>query len=341
MALGDPVLGDGEVARGRVSWPDDVQAVMSGDLTAGAAYLTTAGGAVLTGVAPCGSSDPKAGTVGYTTSLGFSKKLHHIVRNPRVALAYHSREHGFASSSQFVLVQGTASVELLPSRERLDAFMPSVKRFMGELKRGRLWDPLLHAYYYERVFVDIAVERVVVWPDLTAGGKPAVYGSPLPGPPESQSAPRKGTAPRIDIAKAVRQVSSLPHRLVAYRGSDGYPVVAPIEFGGHDKSGFHLIAAHGLLPTGARRAGVLAHSYRPQLIGLSTRSFTGWLRVSDDGTAVYAPHTSVGYTAPPKKRPLLVINGVMATLGLWRAQRSGTARELERLAVLHADETPR
>jgi hypothetical protein len=284
-------------------WPGDVDAVLGGDLTAAAAYVTPAGGAVVTGVAPCGMRDRERGTVGYTTSLGFGRKLGHILRDPHVALAYHSREHGFASSSHFVSVQGTASVDLTPSRQRLESFVPVAERFLGEVQRGLVWDRLLRAYYYERVFIDIAVERVVVWPDLAGWGEAVVYGS------------------------------SLPHRVLAYRGSDGFPVVVPIEFAGHDRTGFRLIAASGLLPAGGRRAGLLAHAYHAQLIGLSTRSFTGWLEVASDGAARYAPHTSVGFFAPPNKRMLLVANGLLAAFGIWRARRHGTAAELERLAA--------
>jgi hypothetical protein len=314
-----------------VIWSDAIDAVMAGDLTAAAAYVTPAGGTVVTGVAPCGMRDRGGGTVGFTTSLGFAKKLERIVTDPHVALAYHSREHGFASSSEFVLVQGTAAVDLAPSRDRLEAFQPSALRFLGDVKQGPVWDRLLHAYYYERVFVDIAAERVVAWPDLAAGGAATVHGSPLPAMPDPQAAPKNGTAPRVEMGKAAGQVSSLPHRVLAYRGSDGFPVVVPVEFAGHDASGFRLITAPGLLPPGGRRAGLLAHAYRPQLIGLATRSFTGWLDVSADGTVLYAPHTSVGFAAPPNKHALLIVNGLLAHAGLWRARRHGTARHLEEL----------
>jgi hypothetical protein len=107
-----------------VEWPGEVDAVMAGDLTAAAAFITPAGGAVVTGVAPCGLNRRHDGMVGFTSSLGFGKKLERIVRDPRVALAYHSREHGFTESPRFVLVQGSATVDLQPSRERLDAFAP-------------------------------------------------------------------------------------------------------------------------------------------------------------------------------------------------------------------------
>jgi hypothetical protein len=89
-----------------VPWPDDVDAVLAGDMTAALAYLTPAGGAVVTAVAPVGMRDREHGTVTFTTSLGFGKKLQRIERDPCVALAYHAREHGFARGDAFVLVLG-------------------------------------------------------------------------------------------------------------------------------------------------------------------------------------------------------------------------------------------
>ena len=91
--------------------------------------------------------------------------------------------------------------------------------------------------------------------------------------------------------------------------------------------------ASGDLPPGRRRAGLLAHGYRPQLVGLSTRIFTGWLDVTSDGAAVYAPHTSKGFIAPPSKTLLLVSNGLFAKFGMWQAQRQQTAERLEQLTA--------
>jgi hypothetical protein len=52
--------------------------------------------------------------LGFTISLAFGKKLERIIRNPRVAVAYHAREHGLSTSQAIVLAQGTASVDLKP-----------------------------------------------------------------------------------------------------------------------------------------------------------------------------------------------------------------------------------
>src|SRR5829696_9948389 len=91
-------------------------------MTAALAYATPAGGAVVLAVAPVGLRDRERGRVGFTTSLGFSKKLDRIRHEPRVALAYHAREHGRSDRPEFVLVQGRAELVAEPSagdRERM------------------------------------------------------------------------------------------------------------------------------------------------------------------------------------------------------------------------------
>jgi hypothetical protein len=188
-------------------------------------------------------------------------------------------------------------------------------------------------YYAERVFVDVDVVRVVTWPDLGASGAPDVAGAGRPTPPRPQDPPKGGTGPRVDMARVAGRLSVLPHRLLAWRAADGFPVVVPVAVAGHDTSGFRLVAPAGLLPVGGRRAGLLAHSYRPQLVGLATRILTGWLDVAADGEAVYAPHTSKGFMAPPRKNLLLVSNGLMAKVGYWRSRRSGAADRLGALAA--------
>jgi hypothetical protein len=322
----------------RVRWSDDADEVIMGDLTAAAAYLTPAGGAVVTAVAPCGMRQRDTGVLGFTTSLGFGKKLQRIVADPHVALAFHAREHGFSASPAFVLAQGTASVDLQPSRERLEALTPQVERYLGKVARGPVWDRLLREYYGERVIVHIAVRRLAVWPDLGASGAMEVTGAPWPGCADPQPPPKNGTGPRVDVAKAAGRIATLPHRVLAYRGADGFPVIVPVQIAGHDGTGLRLVVAPGLLPAGGRRAGLLAHAYRPQLVGLSTRIYTGWLQVSRDG-AVYAPHTSKGFAAPPSKNTLLVLNGLLAKFGLWQARRHHTPEQLQRLATEQAADT--
>jgi hypothetical protein len=308
-----------------VQWPDAVDEVIGGDLTAALAYVTPAGGAVVTAVAPIGLRDREGGTVSFTTSLGFGRKLERIERDPRVALAYHAREHGHSSNPRYVLVQGSASVVKQPDPEYLELIGRQATPFMGPPRRGLFWDRWLSAYYADRVPVHVQVERIVSWPDLRCEGEPEVHGTPptSDGPPAPQKPPAKGTGPRLDAARAGSAASKLPHQLVAFRGSDGHPLVVPVRVTGADAGAIRLEAAPGLLPPGGRRAGMLAHDYRAKLIGLAARQHTGWLEVDGD-RALYAPHTGSSFRAPANKTLLLLGNGYLARKGLREAQKRGT-----------------
>jgi len=301
-----------------VTWSDAADEIIGADLTAGVAYVTPAGGAVVTAVAPIGLRDRDAGTVTFTTSLGFGRKLDRLRQEPRMALAYHARDHGFSDRPEFVLVQGRATIVEEPDRAYLETVVqPAAERFLGPPRRGVFWDRWLSAYYGDRVPVHLDVERVVVWPDLRCAGEPEVFGAPLPAesaPP--QAPPKKGAGPRVEVDAAQRKLAALPHGLLAHVQADGYPAVLPVKIGAPGAAGITLNAADRVLPPGGRRAGLLAHDYRPKLIGLAARQHTGWLQ---DG--VYAPHTESGFKAPANKTLLLLGNGYLARRGLKRARR--------------------
>jgi hypothetical protein len=67
------------------------------------------------------------------------------------------------------------------------------------------------------------------------------------------------------------------------------------------------------LPFGGRRAGLLANSFGPQVVGLSQSLYTGW--VTRDDVVRYAPHTSRRLTVPPNRASMLLVNGVLARFG--------------------------
>jgi hypothetical protein len=293
-----------------MAWSDEIDAIIDGDLTAGLAYVTPAGGVVITAVAPIGLHDRAAGTVGFTTSLGFGKKLERIKRNPKVALVYHAREHGFADSDLYVLVQGIARPATDPDREYLDTvILPHAERFMGPPKRGFFWDRWLQAYYADRVPVTVDVERVLTWP-----------GDDLVSAPPPQSPPKNGTGPRVEPLKM-----DLPHRLLGWTGTNGFPEVVPVDARTAADGWIEVQSAAGL-PSGGRRAGLLAHAYNAQLIGLEARQHTGWLESQDGSRGRYAPHTVSKFKAPANKTVLLLANGFLARRGLKKARRAAAAR---------------
>src|SRR3954471_21290258 len=240
-----------------VQWSDAIDEVLGGDLTAALSYMTPAGGAVVTAVAPIGLRAREAASVSFTPSLGFGRKLERIERDPRIALAYHAREHGQSQSPRYVLVQGSATVIREPDRDYLEFIGRQATPFMGPPARGPFWDRWLSAYYSDRVPVHVSVHRIVSWPGLRCEGEPEVHGAPLPDPPEPQRPPAKGTGPRLDSARAGKAMAKLPHQLVAFRGGDGYPVVLPVRVRDADTGAVRIESAPGLLPAGGRRAGML------------------------------------------------------------------------------------
>jgi hypothetical protein len=273
-------------------------------------------------VAPIGLRDRERGTLGFTTSLGSARSS--SASRPIRAWRWRSMrgEHGRAEARTYVLAQGTARVTEQPSDAMRELVRTQAAIYLGSPREGFFWDRWLRAYYVSRVPVDVTVARILTWPTLAAAGESqAVLGQPLaPAPVEPQRPPKGGTGPRIDGARAAKRLRATGHTLLGYAGADGRPVVVPVEIGADDESGIALTCATSL-PPGGRRAGLLGHSYRPQLIGLTTRQHTGWLEVGEDGGARYAPHTETGYQAPPNKMLLLLLNGALAKKGVRQAAR--------------------
>jgi hypothetical protein len=115
--------------------------------------------------------------------------------------------------------------------------------------------------------------------------------------------------------------------LLGHLGADGYPVLGPVEIAASDATGLELTGSPGVVPEGVRRAGLLGHDYRPKLIGLTARQYTGWLE-ADGNRGLYAPHSETGFVAPPNKTLLLFGNGLQAKLGVRRARKAGTLPKL-------------
>jgi len=299
-------------------WDDAIDRILEHDLIAALGYVTPAGGVVVAPVAPIGIRSRDEGSVGFTTSLGFGRKLDRLRADPRVALAYHTRQHGVRGSvtDEYVLVHGTARFDASPSRAQHDAIRAQATPYTGPALRGPFWDRWLAAYYSARVQVSIDVERIVTWRDLTCGGQPTIaYGAPQSGPPAPQSPPRKGTAPRIDLAKPAKRLKRVPYRLLGYRGADGYPMIVPVDVGDATQAGLRIGCA-AELPRGGRRAGLVGHSFRARAVGLECRQYTGWL---EDG--VFSPFTESGFVAPPNRTVLMLVNGFKAQRGLRRSRR--------------------
>jgi hypothetical protein len=307
------------------TWPAAVDEILAGDQAVAFAHVTPASGVVLTPLTNIGLRDPRAGAVSpVSSSVGMWKKLARIQANPRVAVAFHTRAHSFSERPEYVLVQGTASLTPPERRDWIERHLEGWERFAGPRQVGRLWERWLAVYHW-RVGVEIEVERIVAWPDLRCQGEPEVHGIASPErSPGPQAEPAKGTGPRVRHGRAARRAARLPHVLLAWVGSDGFPVVVPVDVRGAGDRGILLAAPQGLVPPGGRRAGLLAHSFARHTIGQHQRRHTGWLEAeSRAGRLVYAPHTESGYHLPASRFLFRLTSGFVTRRGLRGARAAG------------------
>jgi general stress protein 26 len=298
-----------------VSWSTELDGVLAGDQVVGVASITPARGVVIAPMTNFAVHDRQAGVVKVNSSVGASKKIERMRRNPHVAVAFHSRDHSTADGQQYVLVQGIATVS---------APVPDFPSTIGDRwddKDGAppsgLWGRWLRSYY-TRVPIEIAVERIISWPDLSAGGAPEAHGAPWPTSAASQAPPLGGTDARIDCARVARAVRSLPHLLLGWVADDGLPMVVPAQLLDADDGGVRLSTAGPVLPPGQRRAGLTAHSFSRHGQGEHgdhQRLLTGWVEVDSPYTATYRPHTSAGFRMPPSTSVYRLLVGFAARRG--------------------------
>src|SRR3954454_12049583 len=306
-------------------WPDNVDEILAGDQVVALAYTTAGNGVILTPLTNFGLRDREAGTLrAVNSSVAAWRKLDRIRTNPKIALAYHTRAHGFSDRPEYVLVQGTASLG-----DPVEGYPRSIEetweRFGGPVDAGPIWNWWMKVLDH-RVEIRLAVERVVVWPDLRCGGAPAIHGTPVRGEPAEQEPPAKGTGPRIRHGRAALRAGKLPNLLLGWVGADGFPLVVPVGVSGTRDEGIVLDVAPGLVPRGGRRAGLLAHSFARYTAGQHQRRHSGWLEAeAGERQVVYAPHTQHRYHMPSSMFVYRLSAGAGTRLWMRRARKAGIA----------------
>ena len=114
--------------------------ILDGDAVVILATVTAAGGVVLSPLSNFGLRDREAGVLrSVNASVATRKKLDPISANPSVAVAYHTRAHGFGNRPEYVLVQGTASLG-----RSVPDYPPTIRdvweRYAGQ-GTADVWDP--------------------------------------------------------------------------------------------------------------------------------------------------------------------------------------------------------
>ena len=207
-----------------------------------------------------------------------------------MALAYHAREHGAVDAPEYVLVQGRAEPVDGADARGPGAGAPPGRAVPRRRPQRAVLGPLA-ARVLHGAHPGLGARRSgsPSGPTWTAPGEPERYGLPEPATaPDPQRAPANGTGTAREHGARGQAARKTPHLLLGHLAADGYPTLGPVELGASDATGLELAAAPGVIPAGARRAGLLGHDYRPKLIGLTARQHTGWLEAGDD-RALYAP----------------------------------------------------
>ncbi|CAN5448687.1 hypothetical protein BH10ACT11_BH10ACT11_21450 [soil metagenome] len=301
-----------------LSWTDEIDEILGGDLAAAFAHLTPAKGVVVTPMAPLGLRDRKAGTVTVTTAIALHKKLAAVRRDPKVAVVYHAREHSLTDRPEFVVVQGRGLFPEQPDREWLESITPQWERFLGP-RAGGLAGAWMSNYYWVRVPIVIEVERIISLPSAFSDASATVHGSPRPPDPEPQTRPSKGVEPRVGTERVAADARRLPHSVLSWAGGDGYPAAAEIRVESVEPEGLRISAAPGLLPLGGRRAGLTSHLFEKRMHGQEQRIHTGWLEVDESG-GTYSPHTRGGYKLPASQPAFTLACGIV------RARKRGARK---------------
>jgi Pyridoxamine 5'-phosphate oxidase len=312
---------------GRAAWSDAIDEILEGDHVVALAYATPAKGVVILPVTNFGVRDRDALTVTVNSSVGVPKKLERIRQDPNVALAFHTRRHASHQRPEYVLLQGKATLSQ-PLGEYPMSMLERWQRFEPWADVSPLWR-WWQRVYGTRVGIEVAIERITVWPDLACHGEPTISGvAPLDGRPPSQRVPANGTGPRLNHRRAANRAARLPYVLLGWVDAGGFPCVAPVSIAGDDDDGILLDAPLSLVPPGARRAGLTAHEFGRNVISQVQRKHTGWLEVEpEQKRIVYAPHTSSNYRMPPSRFIYRLVTGGATRLGVPAARRAGLLPE--------------
>ncbi|WP_068021556.1 hypothetical protein [Nocardia mexicana] len=302
---------------------EEIDAILDGDFTVAVAQVTPLRGVVL---APVNSFGWDAGnrTFRFTSDLAAYKKLRRMERNPKVAIVFHTRDHGVAYGEGYIVVQGDASFSWHPDHDELADFYQRPGTALGpDDLGGPVWDRWLAPFWWDRVVVRVRAHRIIAFADRSCSRRTSVLGAVEPlGRPAPQAPPRKGAGPRVDVDRVVRELDSLPPRLLGWVGADGYPMVTPVQAVKSAADGLTLTTPAGLVPSGGRRAGLTGHAFTAGTLGQRQVTLTGWLE-SDGASVHYAPHTRLSYTVPASRLVWRTVVGTVTRVGLERARHEG------------------
>jgi hypothetical protein len=235
-----------------------------------------------------------ATSIDITTGVGYPKKADDAERHPQVALSFSDPTGSGIDGGIRVLVQGRAEVDesdLAANRERY-------RRESGE-KLPATKDMLppkfvegLFAWYFDRIYVKVTPERVLVWRDGDPAKAPEVHGAPV----ETAPAPAAQTEPEPGVWD--ERIDELGSRydsaVLGWVGAGGHPFAVRLPVAAERSSRTVRIGAKPAgVPVAPGLACLTAHAHAPDFTWQENFQVRGDL-VEADGGLELVPRKMVG-----------------------------------------------
>ncbi len=282
--------------------PSEIRTVFDRFITCEYVTVDAQGQAIAWPVTPYPAAD--GSTLDITTGIGYPKKADDAARHPQVAQLFSDPTGSGMTGTPCVLVQGTATIDdadLAANRERYRRESLEKLPATKELMPPKFVEGLL-GWYFDRLYVKLAPERVLVWADGDCARPPEVYGPPL-----SESADLGDSAQERAAGVWDSRIDELGSRydsaVLAWEAADGYPcaVRLPVSIDAAARRiAFSAIPAGVAVRVG--RACVTAHSHSPEFLWQENFQVRGDLVPSGEGLALVPRKMVGGFELPKESR---------------------------------------
>jgi hypothetical protein len=301
-------------------WPPDLTAAFDRSITCEYASLTRAGAPVTVPSTPYLG----AGTLDVSTGLAYPAKAERARRNPKVALLF-ADSIGIAEAP-VVLVQGHAAVRDGNLQENTDRY---VRLAMSKLPGATKGQPrfLLRRmrFYYARIWIEIAPQRIRWWQDRSLDGDPREWRAdasrtlPESDPTPTGAAPPAWLSPPADWREvAARAVHELPLADLTFVDADGYPVCIPVTAGALTGDTVPLEIGTGAPQLPAGPACLTVHGHDAAFTTQENHTLIGALEQGKDGPRLQVERALADWS--------LAGNRAQIALGFLRKGRTLTPR---------------
>lgn len=303
------------------SWPAELDEVFERQLTCEYASLTRSGSPVTLPSTPYVGN----GTLDVSTGLTYPAKAERARRNPKVALLFADPIGAGTGALPVVLVQGHAAVRDADLQANTDRYARVTMAKLPEATKGQPKFLLKRMkFYYARIWIEIAPQRISWWSDRTLASAPQTWQAAGTALPESDPAP-SGRAPSAWLtppsdwrAIAARALRELPLADLTYVDADGYPVCLPVDAGELAGDDVPLKIGSGAPELRAGPACLTVHGHDESFTTQENHTLIGSLVLGADGPSLRVERALADWS--------LTGNRLQSSLGFLRKGRTLTPR---------------